>query len=58
MRQLTDQLKSLNTKLDKIISILEPKSVTALAPKTEVTDIVVKPKVVKPKTSRKKSKEE
>lgn len=56
--QLMDQLKSLNAKLDKIISILEPKAVTSLVQKTEVTDIVVKPKVVKSKSPKKKVKEE
>lgn len=56
--QLMDQLKSLNNKLDKIISILEPKVTTTLAQKTVVTDIVVKPKTAKPKASKKKSKEE
>lgn len=56
--QLIDQLKSLNAKLDRILTVLEPKTVTTLAQKTEVTDIVVKPKVIKPKTPKKKVKEE
>ncbi len=57
-RQLMDQLKSLNVKLDKIISLLEHKTETSLVQRTEVTDIVVKPKVVKPKSPKKKVKEE
>jgi hypothetical protein len=53
-----DQLKSLNVKLDKIISLLAPKVETSLVVKDEVTDIVLKPKTKKAKVSRKKVKEE
>jgi len=57
-QQLMDQLKSLNVKLDKIISLLAPKVETSLVVKDEVTDIVLKPKTKKAKVSRKKVKEE
>lgn len=56
--QLIDQLKSLNVKLDKIISILEPKPPKPPAPKIEITDVVVKPKAVKAKAPKKKVKKE
>ncbi len=56
--QMTDQLKSLNVKLDKIISLLLPKAETALLVKDEVTAIVHEPKKVKAKASKKKAKEE
>ena len=47
--QIVDQLKNLNTKLDKIISIFEPKAVESA---------VSEPKPKKPKTSKKKTVEE
>lgn len=70
--QLIDQLKSLHVKLDKIISILEPKvvestvigkeitekSVKSRAPKIEVADIVFEQKTEKPSDAKKKPKEE
>lgn len=56
--QLVDQLKSLNVKLDKIISILEPKPPKPPAPKIEITDVVLKPKALKTKAPKKKAKEE
>ena len=54
-----DQLKSLNFKLDKIISILEPKNIKPQAPKKEVSEVVFEPETVKSqavkvKTSKKK----
>lgn len=55
--QLIDQLKNLNVKLDKIISILEPKSVKPPESKEEITDITAKPKISKAKTPKKKTKE-
>lgn len=56
--QLTEQIKNLNAKLDKIISLLAPKVETSLVVKDEVTDIVLKPKTVKPKAVKKKVKAE
>ena len=57
--QITQQLKSLNEKLDKIISILEPKTERSLLVKDDVTAIVAKPKPeVKAKKAKKKAKEE
>lgn len=56
--QLMDQLKSLHVKLDKILSILEPKVETSIVPKKEVTAIVFEPKAQKAKTTKKKLKEE
>lgn len=56
--QLIDQLKSLNIKLDRIISILQPKPPKPPDPKIEITDVVAKPKVLKKKDSKKKVKEE
>lgn len=70
--ELTEQIKSLNFKLDKILRILEPKitqppvpvkvviekSVKIKAPKIEVSDIVFEPKAVKSPTAKKKVKEE
>lgn len=56
--QLSEQIKILNTKLDKIISFLEPKVETSLVVKDEVTDIVLKPKTIKAKTKKKKAEAE
>ena len=55
--QLTEQLKSLHVKLDKILSALEAKTVQSATPKEEVADIASKPEVVKPKAPKKKVKE-
>lgn len=56
--QLLDQLKSLNAKLDKIISFMEPKVEKSQPNKIEVNDIVSEPNVVKTKTVKKKIKKE
>ncbi|MBI3379711.1 hypothetical protein HY029_03090 [Candidatus Gottesmanbacteria bacterium] len=52
--QLMDQLKSLNIKLDKILSILAPKIIEPVVSKKEVSEIVFAPKAVKIKSSKKK----
>jgi CxxC-x17-CxxC domain-containing protein len=52
--QLIDQLKSLNIKLDKIITILEPTTINSQVPKKEVAEIPLKPKVVEIKSPKKK----
>lgn len=49
-----DQLKSLNIKLDKILSILAPKIIEPVVSKKEVSEIVFAPKAVKIKSSKKK----
>jgi len=54
--QLVEQLKILNIKLDKIISLLEPKAIESPVMKEEVTDIVLKPKAVKSETPKKMAK--
>ncbi len=56
--QLLDQLKSLNIKLDKIISFLEPRIEKPKESKREVIDIVSEPKPVKPKVRKIKAKME
>ncbi len=53
-----DQLKSLNIKLDKIISFLEPRIEKPKESKREVIDIVSEPKPVKPKVRKIKAKME
>lgn len=45
--ELTEQLKSLNFKLDKILRILEPKIIQPSVPNKEITEKSVKPKVAK-----------
>lgn len=70
--ELTEQIKSLNFKLDKVLKILEPKVTQSPLPskvvtekvvkpsvsKIEVTDIVFEPKKEKAITVKKKAKEE
>lgn len=51
---MIDQLKSLNIKLDKIITILEPTTINSQVPKKEVAEIPLKPKVVEIKSPKKK----
>lgn len=52
--QILEQLRNLNSKLDKIISVIEP---SAIEPKV-VEPVVLEPKAKKPKASKKKVSEE
>jgi CxxC-x17-CxxC domain-containing protein len=57
--QIAEQLKSLNFKLDKIISFLEPKVVeTKISEAKSEVPQVLEPKVKKPKAPKKKAPEE
>lgn len=52
--QLLDQIKSLHYKLDKILSLLEPKTIDPAVAKKEVSEILFEPIVTKPKSPKKK----
>lgn len=56
--QIVEQLRILNSKLDKIISLLEPKAIETPDIKEEVIDFVLKPKVIKSEAPKKRAKKQ